>query len=67
LQDLQKSIELNDNRAVFRSRLLLDQDLAARSASLGRIYNDLGFQQLALILQRDFDTLTELCDPSLPM
>ncbi len=49
LQDLQKSIELNDNRAVYRSRLLLDQDLAARSASLGRIYNDLGFQQLALV------------------
>jgi tetratricopeptide (TPR) repeat protein len=49
LQDLQKSIELNDNRAVYRSRLQLDQDLAARSASLGRIYNDLGFQQLALV------------------
>ena len=49
LQDMQKSIELNDNRAVFRSRLLLDEDLAARSASLGRIYNDLGFQQLGLI------------------
>ena len=46
LQDLQKSIELNDNRAVYRSRLLLDEDLAARSASLGRIYSDLGFQQL---------------------
>lgn len=49
LNDLQKSIELNDNRAVFRSSLLLDQDLAARSASLGRIYNDLGFSQLALL------------------
>jgi len=49
LHDLQKSIELNDNRAIFRSRLQLDQDLAARSASLGRIYNDLGFQQLALV------------------
>ena len=49
LQDLQKSIELNDNRAVYRSRLLLDQDLAARSASLARIYNDLGFEQLALV------------------
>jgi tetratricopeptide (TPR) repeat protein len=48
LKDLQKSIELNDNRAVYRSRLLLDQDLAARSASLGRIYQDLGFQQRAL-------------------
>lgn len=49
LQDLQKSIELNDNRAVYRSRLLLDEDLAARSASLARIYDDLGFHQLALV------------------
>jgi tetratricopeptide (TPR) repeat protein len=49
LHDLQKSIELNDNRAVYRSRLLLDEDLAARSASLARIYSDLGFQQLALV------------------
>jgi tetratricopeptide (TPR) repeat protein len=48
LHDLQKSIELNDHRAVYRSRLLLDEDLAARSASLGRIYEDLGFRQLAL-------------------
>src|SRR5207248_8012725 len=48
LHDLQKAIELNDNQAVYRSRLLLDSDLAARSASLGRIYSDLGFQQLAL-------------------
>jgi tetratricopeptide (TPR) repeat protein len=48
LHDLRKSIELNDNRAVFRSQLLLDQDLAVRSASLGRIYNDLGFQKLGL-------------------
>ena len=49
LQDLQKAIALNDNRAVYRSRLLLDADLAARSASLARVYNDLGFQQLALV------------------
>lgn len=49
LHDMQKAIELNDNRAVYRSRLLLDGDLAARSASLGRIYNDLGFQQIALV------------------
>jgi tetratricopeptide (TPR) repeat protein len=49
LHDLQKSIELNDNRAVYRSRLLLDSDLAARSASLGRIFSDLNFQQLALV------------------
>jgi Tfp pilus assembly protein PilF len=49
LESLQKAIELNDNRAVYRSRLLLDSDQAARSASLGRIYSDLGFQDLALV------------------
>jgi len=49
LYDLQTAIDLNDNRAVYRSRLLLDEDLAARSAALGRIYNDLGFQQLGLV------------------
>jgi tetratricopeptide (TPR) repeat protein len=49
LQDMERAIELNENRAVYRSRLQLDADLAARSASLGRIYSDLGFQQLALV------------------
>jgi tetratricopeptide (TPR) repeat protein len=49
LRDLQESISLNDNRAIYRSRFLLDSDLAARSASLARIYSDLGFQQLALV------------------
>jgi tetratricopeptide (TPR) repeat protein len=49
LHELEKAIELNDNRAVYRSRLLLDQDLAARSASLARIYSDLGFQERALV------------------
>jgi hypothetical protein len=49
LHDLQEAIQLNDNRTVYRSRLLLDEDLAARSAALGRIYNDLGFQQLGLV------------------
>jgi tetratricopeptide (TPR) repeat protein len=49
IKDLQESIKLNDNRAVYRSRLLLDDDLAARSVSLGRIYEDMGFQQRALV------------------
>jgi hypothetical protein len=48
LDDVQNAIELNDNRAVYRSRLLLDADLAARSAGLARVYSDLGFEQLAL-------------------
>jgi tetratricopeptide (TPR) repeat protein len=49
LQDLQQSITLNDNRAVYRSRLLLDEDRAMRGTSLARIYDDLGFDQLALV------------------
>lgn len=49
LHELDASIERNDNRAVYRSRLLLDSDQAARSAGLARVYNDLGFQQLALV------------------
>jgi tetratricopeptide (TPR) repeat protein len=49
LHDLERATALNDNRAVYRSKLLLDQDLAARSAALGRIYRDLGFGQLALV------------------
>lgn len=49
LRSMQKAIELNDNRAVYRSRLLLDRDLAARSAAQGRIYHELGFQQQGLL------------------
>ncbi len=49
LHNLQTSTKLNDNRAVYRSQLLLDQDQAARSAGLGQIYRDLNFEQLALV------------------
>jgi len=48
LDDIEQSIALNDNRAVYRSRLLLDQDRAARGTSIARAYNDLGFTQLAV-------------------
>ena len=44
---LEQSIKRNDNRAVYRSRLQLDEDLAARQASSGRVYEALGFEQLA--------------------
>jgi tetratricopeptide (TPR) repeat protein len=47
LADIQHAIDLNDNRAVYRSRLQLDEDQASRNISQARIYNDLGFQQLA--------------------
>lgn len=45
LRDLQDSIARNDNRAVYRGRLQLDQDRAARGTSLARVYNDLGFTE----------------------
>ena len=49
LRELDRSITLNDNRAVHRSRLLLDQDLAARAVGLAYIYRSLGFDQLATL------------------
>ncbi len=49
LHDLKKSMERNNNRAVYRSRLLLDEDLATRGTSLSRVYRDLGFEQIALV------------------
>jgi tetratricopeptide (TPR) repeat protein len=49
LEDLQQSADMNDNRGVFRSRLLLDQDQATRSSGLGQIYSRLGFSELARI------------------
>ncbi|MGD9511218.1 MAG: FecR domain-containing protein, partial [Geminicoccaceae bacterium] len=48
LRSIDRSIALNDNRAPFRSRLLLDQDQATRGASLAQIYQDLGFTQLGI-------------------
>lgn len=45
---VEKSKELNDSRALFRSRLLLDQDRAVRSASLASIYRDAGMFDVSL-------------------
>ena len=60
LRGLQASIERNDNRAVYRSRLLLDQDRAARAANLAQVYRDLGFARLGVGVARRSITL----DPS---
>lgn len=49
LRDIQKSIELNDNRAVYRSKFLLDRDEAARGSSLARIFETLGFERRAVM------------------
>ncbi len=48
LQEIQQAIKHNQNRAVYRSQLLLDQDSAARSTNLAKIYRNLGFERLAL-------------------
>jgi tetratricopeptide (TPR) repeat protein len=42
IRDLEKSQSLNDNRSVYRSQLLLDQDNAVRSANLAGMYQDAG-------------------------
>lgn len=48
VKDLEKSEDLNDNRRVYRSALLLDQDRAVRSANLASIYRDAGMQDVSL-------------------
>ena len=49
LRELESSIEKNNNRAVYRSRFLLEEDEATRSSNLGSLYRDLGFEHLALV------------------
>jgi tetratricopeptide (TPR) repeat protein len=49
LEDLRASIQLNSNRAVYRSRLQLDQDTASRGVSVARTYQDLGFTEPGLV------------------
>ncbi|MES9939278.1 MAG: tetratricopeptide repeat protein [Candidatus Thiodiazotropha sp. 6PLUC2] len=48
LNNIQQANQLNKNRAIYRSRLLLDDDQASRNISQAEIYTDLGFQRLAL-------------------
>ena len=44
LEELRRAIALNDHRAVYRSRLLLDRDLATKNVSLAELYRQLGFE-----------------------
>jgi len=48
IRDLEKSESLNDNRSVYRSQLLLDQDRALRSANLAALYLDAGMDDLSV-------------------
>ena len=42
IEALNQAVALNDNRGVYRSRFLLDQDLAVRNVDLSRLYSQLG-------------------------
>lgn len=42
IRELQAAVALNDNRGVYRSRLLLDRDLATKNVDLARAYRTLG-------------------------
>ncbi len=48
IRDLEKSIELNDNRRVYRSKFLLDQDSAVRKANLAAIYKNAGMTAISV-------------------
>jgi len=47
IRDMERSRALNDNRSVYRSHLLLDQDRAVRSANLAALYRDAGMSDVA--------------------
>jgi cytochrome c-type biogenesis protein CcmH/NrfG len=46
--DLQNSQTRNDNRSLFRSKLLLDQDRAVGSVNLASIYSDAGMSDVSV-------------------
>ena len=48
VRDLEKSEALNDNRSVYRSQLLLDEDSSVRAANLAGVYRDDGMLDLSL-------------------
>ena len=49
LESLNSAIDKNDNRAIYRSRLFLDDDAAAQGATVAAIYGSLGFERLAVL------------------
>lgn len=48
LRDLEESVARNDNRRVYRSQMLLDQDRAVRMAWQAKVYRDLGLSSVSL-------------------
>ena len=63
LWDLEDSIKLNDNRAIYRSRFQLDQDQAVRSVGLSQVFNQLGFTEAGRVeaiksINRDYSNFS---------
>ncbi len=46
--NLEESIRLNDNRAIFRSGFLLDKDRSVRQANLAALYKNVGMTEVSL-------------------
>ena len=47
IRDLEHSIDVNDELAPFRSRLLLESDRSVRSADLAALYKEAGFPEVS--------------------
>jgi tetratricopeptide (TPR) repeat protein len=47
VQEINKSIALNDNQAIFRSRIMLDRDQSVGNYNLARAYTQLGLGEWA--------------------
>ncbi|HEY2952050.1 MAG TPA: TonB-dependent receptor, partial [Verrucomicrobiae bacterium] len=48
VSNLERSLELNDNRSLYRSQFLLDQDRAVRSSSLANLYQSAGMTDVSV-------------------
>jgi tetratricopeptide (TPR) repeat protein len=64
--DLEKSQELNENRRLYRSQLLLDQDRAVRSANLAALYRDAGMFDVSMreagrAVNADYAIIQRIC------
>lgn len=60
VRELTRSIELNNNRAVYRSRFLLDEDRATRNVNLATSYNRLYLSEWG-----NFEALkSQMADPA---
>jgi tetratricopeptide (TPR) repeat protein len=60
IDDMEKSKELNDNRRIYRSDHLLDQDQAVRGANLAAMYRDdqmpqIGLAEAQTAINQDYD------------